>query len=217
MIMSESHVLEALAKVVVEDAEAACRREDDRARNEARRVVLEAEDRIAELTTAAKELGRTRGRAAETAEVRAGEDEIATVEAGALDALFERFLRHVLMAAKALPQGPRYGPALLAWARRAAEVVDGPAEVFCAKRDRRAVYDALAAAPVADYHVQVDHRVHGGFVIRNLEGRTLYDCRADALVDDARDALRALLERSVPTPPQGLGAPITPPEGAPAG
>ena len=209
MIMSESHVLEALAKVVVDHAEAACRREEDRARNEARAVVLEAEDRVAELTAAAKELGRTRGRAAETAELRAGEAEIAGVEEGAFDALFERFLRHVLMAVKALPQAPRYGAALRAWATRAREAVDGPAEVFCAKRDRAAVYEALVEAGVEDVHVQVDHRVHGGFVARSLEGRTYYDCRAEALVEGSRDALRALLERSVPAPPQGLG-PVRP-------
>lgn len=214
MIMSESHVLEALAKVVVDHAEAACRREEDQARNEARAVVLEAEDRIAELTAAAKELGRTRGRAAEAAELQAGETEIAGVEAGAFDALFERFLRHVLMAVKALPQDPRYGDALVAWARRAAAGIDGPAEVFCAKRDRAAVYAALVEAGVEDFHVQVDHRVHGGFVARSLEGRTYHDCRAEALVESARDPLRALLERSVPPPPQGLG-PVRPESAAP--
>lgn len=215
MIMSESHVLEALAKVVIDDAESACRRAEDKARNEARRIVLEAEDRIAELTTAAKALGRTRGQAAEAAEVAAGEVEIAGVEDGAFDALFERFLRHVLMAAKALPQGPRYGPALTAWAREAHEAIDGPAEVFCAKRDRSAVYDALLAAGVEDMHVQVDHRVHGGFVARSLEGRTLFDCRAEALVDRHRDALRTLLEGVVPPPPKGLGPlrPATPSPG----
>lgn len=215
MILSESHVLEALAKVVVDHAEAACRRHEDQARNEARAVVLEAEDRIAELTTAARELGRTRGRAAETAEIRAGEAEIAAVEDGAFDALFERFLRHITMAVKALPQQARYGDALRAWARQSSDRIDGPAEVFCAKRDRAAVYEALIAAGVEDFHVQVDHRVHGGFVARDLEGRTMFDARAEALVTGAREPLRALLERTVPPPPQGIG-PIRPESPDPA-
>ncbi|MDA1195963.1 MAG: hypothetical protein O2894_12365 [Planctomycetota bacterium] len=206
MILSESHVLEALARVVVEDAEAACRREEDRARNAGRAVVLEAEDRIAELTAAAKELGRTRGRAVEVAEVRAGEAEIATLEAGALDALFERFLRHVLMAIKALPQSPGYDAAVRAWAGHAARTPAGPCEVSCAKRDRPLVYAALVAAGVTDFQVLVDHRVHGGFVLRELDGRTRYDCRAEALVEAARAPLRALLEQGVPPPPEGLGA-----------
>lgn len=209
MIMSESHVLEALAKVVVDHAEAACRRAEDQALNESRRVVLEAEDRVAELTAAAKALGRTRGQAAEAAEVQAGEVEIAGVEEGAFDALFERFQRHVLMAAKALPQSPRYGDALAAWSARAVAAITGPAEVFCAKRDRAAVYEALITAGAEDFHVQVDHRVHGGFVARSLEGRTFFDARAEALVEAARDDLRALLARSVPAPPKGLG-PVRP-------
>ena len=104
--------------------------------------------------------------------------------------------------------------ALVAWARRAGTPIDGPAEVFCAKRDRAAVYAALVDAGVADFHVQVDHRVHGGFVARSLEGRTYYDCRADALVEAARDDLRALLARSVPPPPKGLG-PVRPESAAP--
>jgi len=208
MIMSESHILEALAKVVVEDAQAVFRREEDRALNDARRLVLEAEDRIADLTTAAKALGRTRGQAAEDAEVQAGETEIAGVEDGAFAALFERFLRHVLMGAKALPQAAHYGTALTAWAQHAEAAIDGPVEVFCAKRDRETVFAALLASGATDFHVQIDHRVHGGFVVRNLEGRTRYDCRPEALVEAARDPLRALLERSVPPPPQGLAAPI---------
>lgn len=201
MIMSESHVLQALVRIVVEDAEAACRRVEDKAANEARAVVLEAQDRVGELTQAARALGRTRGLAAEAAEAEAARREVEVVEAGAFDALFERFTRRVLMGLQDLPQSARYAEALTAWAQQAPARVDAPAEVFTAKRDRRAVYEALLAAGVKDFHVRVDHRVHVGFVVRDLEGRTLYDCRPDALVREHAAALRALLERAVPAPP----------------
>ncbi len=201
MIMSESHMLETLVRIVVEDAEAASRRVADQAANEARQVVLEAQDRIDELTTAARDLGRTRGRAAETAEAQAAAREIGGVESGAMDALAERFVRRVAMALKELPATERYPAALIAWARRAPASVDAPAEVFTAKRDRRAVYDALLDAGLQDFHVRVDHRVHVGFVARDLEGRTLYDCRPDALLRQHAPQLRALLERAVPPPP----------------
>ncbi len=201
MIMSESHMLQTLVRIVVEDAEAACRRVQDQATNQARDVVLEAQDRVDELTRAARELGRTRGLAAEAAEAEAARREIGVVEAGAFDALFERFSRRVLLGLKELPQSERYGAALHAWAQRAPAHVDAPAEVFTAKRDRRAVYEALLAAGLEDFHVRVDHRVHVGFVVRDLEGRTLYDCRPDALVGAHEAELRALLERAVPAAP----------------
>jgi vacuolar-type H+-ATPase subunit E/Vma4 len=204
VILSESHVLEALARVVVEDAEAACRREEDRALNEARRLRLEAEDHVARLSAAARELGRTRGRAAEAAETEAGAAEIAAVEAGAFDALFERFLRHVRLRLRALPGEPGYPGALAAWAAHAARAADGPLEVFSSKRDRPAVYEALRAAGLEDFRVRVDHAVHVGFVARALDGRTRADCRPDALLEAHRAALRALLRSRVPTPPRGL-------------
>ena len=211
MILSESHVLEALARVVVEDAEAAARRLEDRALNQGRREVEEAEQRIADLARAARDLGRTRGRAAEAAEVRAGETEIEGVEARAFDALFERFLRHLTMALKSLPDSPRYAGALGAWAGHATSAIDGPVEVFCAKRDRAAVYEALLAAGATDFHVRIDHRVHVGFVVRTLDGHTRYDCRPQALVEQHTSALRALLEASVPPAPKGLApAPMAP-------
>ena len=204
MIMSESHMLETLARVVVEDAEAACRRAEERAFNEGRRVLDEAESHVEALGRAARALGRTRGRAAEAAEVRAGEAEIGTVEDGAFDALFERFLRHVAMGLKALPGAPSYAAALGSWAAHARRALDGPVEVFTARRDREAVFSALLAAGAEDFHVRVDHRVHVGFVVRTLDGHTRYDCRPEALLETRRDALRELLRGAVPAAPRGL-------------
>ncbi len=218
MIMSESHVLGALVRIVVDDAKAACRRVEDQALNQARDVVLEAQDRVDELTRAARELGRTRGHAAEAAEALAARAEIATVEAGAMDALFERFTRRVLMALKALPEASggasadasgkegRYRKALEAWAQVAAGHMDAPAEVFASKRDRSAIYAALLAAGAEDFHVRVDHRVHVGFVVRDLDGKTLHDARPEALVEAHATSLRALLERRVPPAPAGVAA-----------
>jgi vacuolar-type H+-ATPase subunit E/Vma4 len=205
MIMSESHLLDTLVRIVVEDAEAACRRVEDKALNESRRVVLEAQVRVDELTQAARRLGQTRGRAAEAAEAQAAAREVDTVEAGAFDALFERFVRRVVMGLGALPSTAGYDAAIRSWARVAAPRLAAPAEVFTAKRDRRAVYEALLAAGAEDFHVRVDHRVHVGFVARDLEGRTLYDARPDALVTEHREALRVLLERAVPPPPSSSG------------
>ena len=79
--------LRGLVRVVVEDAQAACRRRDDRARNEARKLVLEAEDRVADLRRAAEDLGRVRGEAADSAAQQAADREIETVHAGAFEAL----------------------------------------------------------------------------------------------------------------------------------
>ncbi len=199
--MSESKVFAALVGIVVEDADATCRRVQDKATNAARAVVLEAQDRYDELTRAARELGRVRGMAAEAAEAQAASREVAGVEAGAFDALFERFARRVLMGAKALPESPRYPAALQAWAAASVSALDAPAEVFTSKRDRAAVYAALLAAGAEDFHVRVEHRIHVGFVARDLEGRTLYDCRPDALVERHTEALRSLLEAAVPPPP----------------
>lgn len=201
MIMSESHMLGTLVRIVVDDAEAACRRAEDKALNEARGLVLEAQDRVDELTRAARELGRTRGRAAEAAEALAAKSEIATVEAGAMDALYERFERRVLMALKSLPESDRYEAALEAWARGAAAHMDAPAEVFTSKRDRPAVYAALLVAGAEDFHVRVEHRVHVGFVVRDLDGKTLHDARPDALVAAHVADLRSLLEQRVPPAP----------------
>jgi len=203
MIMSESHVLGTLAHIVVEDAEAAARRIEDRALNQARDLVQDAHDRLDDLTRAARDLGRTRGQAAERAEAEAAEREVAGVEAGALDALAERFLRRVTLALEGLPGADptRYGRALAAWARAAPSKLDAPAEVFTAKRDRRAVYEALLAAGATDFHVRIDHRVHVGFVARDLDGRTLHDSRPAALVEAHAAALRTLLEGRVARPP----------------
>lgn len=205
----EVRALETLARVVVEDAEAACRRAEDRALNESRRLVLEAEDRIADLDRAARALGRTRGEAAETAEAQAAAGEVAALGAGAFDALFERFERRVLLALRALPNEPApYEAALGVWAQRAAAAMDGPVEVFAGKRDRAAVYAALLATAAEDFHVRIEHRVHVGFVVRDLDGRVVFDARPEALVRAQDAALRDLLRKAVPHAPELPEAPI---------
>ncbi len=65
--MSEPTGLERLVSIVLEDADTRVRREEDRSRNEAREILLTAEDHVTELRRAAKDLGRTRGSAAEAA------------------------------------------------------------------------------------------------------------------------------------------------------
>jgi vacuolar-type H+-ATPase subunit E/Vma4 len=198
VLKGEAEGLAALARIVVEDAEAACRREEDLALNESRRLVLEAEDRLAELRRAAHALGRTRGEAAEAAEAASADREVAAVHGAAFDALLERFLQRVAMRLRALPESEGYAGSLEHWARRAAAAIDGPVEVFCGRRDRPAVYEALLAAGAEDFHVRVDHGIGVGFVVRDLEGRTVSDLRPDALLAEHRDALRAILERHVP-------------------
>lgn len=210
MVGYEPPDLEALVRIVVEDATARCRREEDRALNESRRLVMEAEDRIAELRTAAQDLGRVRGEAADAAQEREADLEIEGVTAAAFDALWERFRARLRMRLDALPDSEDYAGALAHWARQTAEVLDGPAEVFTAKRDRPAVYEALLAAGAEDFHVRVDHGVHVGFVVRDLDGRTRIDRRPEALVEAFEAEARALLEsRVVPFKPQKTAAPHT--------
>ena len=198
----EARALETLARIVVEDARAAAGRAEDRAVNAARALVTEAEDRIADLDRAARELGRTRGVAVDEAQAQAALAEVQALEAGAFDALLERFLRRVRMGLEALPKDEaRYHAALQRWAVEAAAHMDAPAEVFTAKRDRAVVYDALLASEARDFHVQVEHRIHVGFVVRDLDGRTLFDARPDARIEAQAEGLRRLLEQAVPEPP----------------
>jgi vacuolar-type H+-ATPase subunit E/Vma4 len=198
----ESRALETLARIVIEDARAEAGRAEDRAVNAARTLVRDAEDRIADLDRAARDLGRTRGVAADAAEAQSAVREIEVLQAGALDALFERYETRVRLALEALPKNEsRYGAALRHWAALAAPAMDAPAEVFTAKRDRPSVYAALLETSAEDFHVRVDHRVHVGFVLRDLDGRTLFDARPAALVAAQRPALRALLEEVVPEAP----------------
>ena len=79
--------------------------------------------------------------------------------------------------------------------------MDGPVEVFAAKRDRAAVYAALLATAAGDFHVRIEHRVHVGFVVRDLDGRVVFDARPEALVSAQEAALRDLLRKAVPDAP----------------
>ena len=198
---TESKALDALVRVVVEDADAGVRREQDRALNESRRLVLEAEDRVGELERAARELGQARGAATDEAEQRAAEQEVAGVGATAFHALLERFHSRVEMGLKALPGTDRYAAALETWARGAAIHMDRPAEVFTAKRDRAAVYGALLSTEAEDFQVRVDHGVHVGFVVRDLDGRLLFDAQPAALVEAHAGELERLLKTVVPERP----------------
>lgn len=210
---TEARALETLARIVVEDAESRCRRAEDRALNESRRLVGEAEDQIADLDRAARELGRTRGQAADAAQEAAAIHEVAALETSAFERLRERFERRVLMALRELPKDEtRYAAALRAWARAGADVLEGPVEVFTAKRDRAEVYAALLATSARDFHVRVEPRVHVGFVARDLEGRVLFDARPEALVAARSDALSALLERAVAEAPRLQPTQPVPPE-----
>jgi vacuolar-type H+-ATPase subunit E/Vma4 len=197
MPLSDREALDVLARVVVEDAETACRREEDKAANEARRLVLDAEERVDALRRASHDLGRARGEAVETVREQEADREIESVRDRAFDALWERFEQRLLMRLRDLPGSERYGEALSHWARVSAERMDRPADVFASRRDRAAVYEALLEAGAQDFHVRVDHDVHVGFVVRDLDGRTVSDCRPEALLEAAAGDMRALLEARV--------------------
>ncbi len=208
--MDDTARLEPLADAVVQSSAARLRRVMDDATNRARAIVSEAEDRLAELESAAQEIGRVRGQATESAYERDADEEIEGVVAGAFDRLFERFQQRVRLALDALPEDPEaYAPAMQAWAQRAVAAMQGPSEVFAAARDRELLYDALLSAGAADFRVLVDRKTRVGFVLRDLDGRTVFDCRPTALVDQGAGALRALLSEAVPETPaddHGRGA-----------
>ena len=200
--MADAKRLDRLVGAVVESAAAERRRRRDVAANRARAIVADAEDRLAELEAAAREIGRVRGHATEAAYERDADEEIRGVLEGAFERLYERFGHRVRLALEALPDDPTaYGRALGAWARAAVAAMSGPAEVFAATRDREALYDALLEAGAEDFRVLVDRRMRAGFVVRDLDGRTLYDCRPPALVEANADRLRAILQEAVPDTP----------------
>lgn len=204
--------MDKLVQLVLEDAEQAVRRERDQALNESRRLIQEAEDRAEELRQAALSLGRVRGAAVDQAEVEAAERELAGIEAAAFEALGERFLRRVRLLLEGLPETPEYAAALASWARQVASRCQGALEVFTGRRDRGAVYEALLAAGVADFHVRLDARVHVGFIVRDLDGRTLLDRRPEALVLERRHELIEMLRAAAPP---FAGLPPGSPESAP--
>lgn len=193
--------LDALARVVVEDAQAAVRRLRDRRANEARDLLRAAEEHVEELEHATRELGRVRGAALEEAFQREADREIRSVLEGSFERLFERFEIQVQTALEGLRETDRYDRALAAWAAAAVRVLDGPADVHAAPEDRQAIYDALLEAGAVDFQVHRDRAIRLGFVVRDLDGRTLLDRRPEAILSERSADLRELLRASVPTPP----------------
>lgn len=193
--------LDGLVRVVVEDAQAALRRLRDRHANEGRDLVRAAEEHVEELERAARDLGRVRGEALEEAFQREADHEMRSVLEGGFERLFERFERKVQTALEGLRETDRYAPAVRAWAAAAVRALDGPADVHAAPEDRQAVYDALLEAGAVDFQVHRDRDIRLGFVVRDLDGRTLLDRRPEAIVRERTAALRDLLRARVPAPP----------------
>jgi vacuolar-type H+-ATPase subunit E/Vma4 len=189
--------VERLLALVLEEGRAEVRRVEDRATNEARRIVADAEERVDDVTRAARALGRERGTVADRSFDREAEAEIRRVHERAFDALADRFLRRLQRALEELPGTPRYPAALATWARRAAAAMDRPADVLAAPAQRPAVYEALLAAGARDFRVHADHAVRSGFVVRDLDGRTLLDVRPGALLAEHGPALRTWLAARV--------------------
>ncbi len=186
----------ALVDIILEDADRGSRRAEDQAVNEARRLVIDAEDHVRELSEAAKNLGRVRGEAAKDAARLEAEREVASLRAEAFTQLYDRFARRLTLSIQSLPDTEDYVGALRHWAREAA-AVDGPMEVFAAKRDRLAVYEALLDQGATDFSVHVDRRCVTGFVVRDLDGRVVLDRRPNALIETHETALQALLREGV--------------------
>lgn len=193
--------LDALAEVIREDARSAARRLRDRAANEARAAVLAAEEHVAALEEATRDLGRARGFAAKEAYEREADVEIREVLGGAFDRLVERFERELETALEGLRSTDRHAEALRAWARSAAATMQGPSDVHTAPEDRDAVYEALLEAGAEDFQVHLDRSLRIGFVVRDLDGRTLLDRTPAAIVRLHRTALGKLLRARVPKPP----------------
>ena len=193
--------LDTLVGVVVEDARAALRRTRDRVANQGRAAVLAAEEHVAELEQAARELGRVRGTSVREAFQREADFEIRNVTGGSFERLYERFELKVRTALEGLRASDRYPGALKAWARTAAKTMDGPADVYAAPEDRDAVYEALLGEGAQDFQVYLDRGIRVGFVVRDLDGRTLLDRRPEAILRERRGDLQALLRARVPAPP----------------
>lgn len=195
---SDRQGLEALAEAVVAEAERRLARAHDRAANRERDQIAAAEAHVAALERAARDLGDARGGAVATAVAHEADAEIARAEAERVQRLEERFLQRVRTRLEALPGTDRYPAALAAWARTAAGRMDRPAEVSTTPRDRTAVYEALLAAGAEDFQVLEERRIGCGFVVRDLDGRTLLDRTPDAIVEERSEALRALLAERLP-------------------
>lgn len=199
--MSAPYNLESIDPLLdraIEDAESLVRREEDASQARARTLRAAALDHVESLTRAAKQLGAVRGRAAEASLQAEAEREIEGVHTGAMDALFERFERRVVLALKHLTDDEAaYGRALAAWSRHAAAAMLRPTEVRCRRRDKVRVYEALLAAGAEDFHVVGEPRIHGGFLVLDLDGRTVFDAQPEALVETHKQALRTQLEQAI--------------------
>ena len=196
--------MDVLLSLLLDDAEREDRRIEDRGLAEARRARAEAEAHVESLTAAAKELGFTRGEAASAAMQDDVDAEIAKVHAGALDSLFERFQRRLVLATEALRDDERYGGLVRRYAQEAFQVVTGPVEVGARAADRALVYDALIAAGFSDFSVVPEPRLNVGFVVRDLDGRLLFDARPAARISAQTEVLRTRVEERVPqfAPPE---------------
>ncbi|MGE0193098.1 MAG: hypothetical protein AB7T63_13775 [Planctomycetota bacterium] len=197
-----------LASLVVEDAARRARRETHRALAEARQLVTDAEDHVEALRRAAKALGRTRGSAAEAALQREAEREVEGVLASARQAFAERFHRRLALALEErLRDDQQQRTAFALYARRAAASITGPVEIRTLAARREAVYDAFLAAGVEDFQVVGDPRIHAGFVVRDLDGRTVFDARPAAIVEAHADAIAGWLDEALEpfelSPPDG--------------
>jgi len=117
------------------------------------------------------------------------------------DRLLERFEQKLGRALEGLRASGRYPDALKAWARTAAGVMRGPSDVHAGPEDRDALYEALLEAGAEDFQIHLDRGLRVGFLVRDLDGRTLLDRTPEALVRQHRDELRPLLESRVPAPP----------------
>lgn len=201
MSRDPSPPLDALAAVVIDDARVSARRLRDRAANTARAAVLAAEAHVAALEEAARDLGRVRGAATEESFQREADREIRTVFDGAFDQVAERFELKVKTALEGLRSTGRYPAALKAWARSARDVMTGPTDVHTGPEDRDALYEVLLEAGAEDFQVHLDRGLRVGFVVRDLDGRTLLDRTPDAIVQRLGAELRSLLQSRVPSPP----------------
>ncbi len=206
--------LEALARHVAQDALEEARRAAHRAQRLADEALEDARARAEGLEAAARRLGAARGSAVAAAARRAGAVEAAEVRAQAFAALLERFLTRVRLRLLSLPGTPRHARALAAWAREAAARAAGPVEVHVEAGLRPQVYDALLAAGLSDLRVHADPRVRVGFVVRDVDGRTLLDRRPEALIAERRAELEALLatelEPALKTAPEALPPAVEP-------
>ncbi|MEZ6025227.1 MAG: hypothetical protein R3E85_03475 [Planctomycetota bacterium] len=187
-----------LASLVVDDAARRVRRESNRASAEARQLVADAEEHVEALRRAAKALGRTRGSAAEAALQREADREVETVLASARQAFAERFHRRLVLALEERLRDPDpRATAYATYARNAAERITGPVEVRSLAAAREAVYDAFLAAGVEDFQVVGDPRIHVGFVVRDLDGRTVFDARPTAIVEAHASEIAAWLDEAL--------------------